>query len=73
MAHALAEQKRQFADGIPECGADTLRMALCSYHFKGLLTDCFNLAECLVQRYAKSIHQHKSANFALILKVTNFT
>lgn len=36
MATALSEQKRQFADGIPECGADALRMALCSYNFKGL-------------------------------------
>lgn len=35
MSHAFSEQKRQFSDGIPECGADTLRMALCSYHFKG--------------------------------------
>lgn len=35
MTEALAEQKKQFAGGIPECGADALRMALCSYSFKG--------------------------------------
>ena len=35
MIDALDEQKRQFVDGIPECGADALRMALCSYNYKG--------------------------------------
>ncbi|XP_067935237.1 valine--tRNA ligase-like [Watersipora subatra] len=32
---ALDEQRQQFSQGIPECGADALRMALCSYNFKG--------------------------------------
>ncbi|NXL69018.1 SYVM protein, partial [Chordeiles acutipennis] len=28
-------QRRQFPHGIPECGADALRMALCSYNVHG--------------------------------------
>ncbi|KAF6038038.1 VARS2 [Bugula neritina] len=35
MAAIFAEQKKQFSSGIPECGSDALRMALCSYDFKG--------------------------------------
>lgn len=35
MSDALSQQKEQFAGGIPECGADTLRMTLCSYPIKG--------------------------------------
>ena len=27
-------QKQDFPNGIPECGADALRFALCSYDFK---------------------------------------
>lgn len=34
--HALAELRKNFANGIPECGADALRMALCSQSFKGV-------------------------------------
>lgn len=37
MAAIFAEQKKQFSSGIPECGSDALRMALCSYDFKGTL------------------------------------
>ena len=32
---ALTELRKNFKDGIPECGADSLRMALCSQPFKG--------------------------------------
>ena len=35
MNNALKEQRKQFGDGIPECGSDSLRFALCSYPFKG--------------------------------------
>ena len=31
---AKAGQKKDFPDGIPECGTDALRFALCSYDFK---------------------------------------
>lgn len=29
-------QRQDFPQGIPECGADALRFALCSYNFKGI-------------------------------------
>ena len=31
---AKAGQTQDFPEGIPECGADALRFALCSYDFK---------------------------------------
>lgn len=34
---AKAGQKQDYPDGIPECGTDALRFALCSYMSQGVL------------------------------------
>ena len=36
-------QKKDFPQGIPECGTDALRFTLCAYDFKGTLNILKNI------------------------------
>ena len=41
IATAKNGQKRDYPNGIPECGTDALRFALCAYTSQGKETVCY--------------------------------
>jgi len=40
---AKAGQKQDYPEGIPECGVDALRFALCAYMNQGTIYFCYNI------------------------------